>query len=415
MAPKNKAPQRNASTMAKNAKRTAEQTPGGSRRSTRSTPATGAAPAAAMPSTRQQRKKSADVTPAQGRGVKKTPVPPARAMLDVSEASEDEEIPIAAAAAAAATAITALKEGDSNGAGPSKPPAAAKNGAGPSNIRSKSTRVAAAATTPAANGSARPLPLQVARQKLGGVKTPAKVIMITADACRKASTFTNRACYTGAVKISKEIPQISQTLLEMTLAARTRAGKPLSESAVMKDLKPEYATNLSWVRGNMALVTGKYIGFEFSAANESEIPVSLSEPTPWLVEFLSNCLKLDLCTMEQLKQFVSKESWKGARAYLLTDAEVLKLVKYGTHSKFEAAEVIENSVLIHDCVQIIDSLHSDMGRIEWAKLDDPEAAAAATEEYYAGDGDIDADDEEEEEMEFEKVDEGEDDDESDDE
>jgi hypothetical protein len=394
MSPKAKAT-RQIGSRTKSAKKTAEQTPATARRTTRSNPATAAT--AAEPS-RQTRKKSATpAAAAKGHVAKKTLLP------EILSSSDDEDIPIAAAAAAAA--IAALKGSDtSNGAGPSKPPPSKKTAVS-TDARRKSTRTPAK-PRPAANSL---LPLEVALKKWNELpekkRTPAEAIIITADACRRAAKLSGKALYTGSVKISKETPQISQTVLELYRTMRARCGTYISEHAMIQNMSAEYATNLSWVKGSISLVTGKYVGMEFSAAYESVVS-SVTAPTGPLVDLMYNCFKLNLCTYQEVKEFVAKKIlWKGARAYLLPDMEVLKLVRSGTHEKFKANHIITTCGIVQECVKFVDTMFEDVKHIKWVDAQHL-APATATEEqhedYYAGDGDIDTDDDE-----FEK-DEGED-------
>ena len=108
-----------------------------------------------------------------------------------------------------------------------------------------------------------------------------------------------------------------------------------------------------------------------------------------------NWFKLNLCEYRNIQEFVSKDSWKGARAYLLADAEVLKLVKSGTHTKFNAKETIDGCVVVQECMDMIENMHATMKKMKWTEIDDH--ASEEEDEYYAGDGDIESDEE------FEKV------------
>ena len=384
MPPKSKASKQITPANAKNTKHTPGQTPGGTRRGTRTTPATDAT------ASRQLRGRAIASPAAEGKFTSKK---------SREEPVSDDEVPVGAAAAAlAAAAITSLA--NDGGAGPSKPPPP----------RAKSTRETP--SKPTASKPAAKLALEMAMEKWAALpdnkKTPAKAIIITADACRRAVKLSNRACYIGSVKISKEVPEIPQAILEIYRTLRASGGAAISEAALINNLTAEYGTNISWVKGIMSLVTGKYTGIEFSGAFESVI-LTISKPSGALVDFLFNCAKLSLCSFKEIEQFVSKDSWKGARAYILPDAEVLKLVHSGIHEKFRAKEIIDKCIVVQECVKVIDNMPAAVQNIQWAELEEgggeSEEKLEDLEEYYAGDGDIESDDEA---TEYEKDDEGED-------
>jgi hypothetical protein len=201
-------------------------------------------------------------------------------------------------------------------------------------------------------------------------KTSSNLVIFTADACAN-NTIPETPLYTGSAKISKEIPQIPQTVLELYRSARSMTGAPISESAMIQELDVEYATNISWMNGSLHMVTGKYVGIEFSASMESVVP-DMSSPSTALIDLVYNCLELKLCTVQQIKEFVSIEPWKGARAYLLSDADVMTLVKHGVHEQFKT----QHGIVVKECMHMIDDFFTHVQNIEWVEFEEQEEEEA---------------------------------------
>ena len=220
-------------------------------------------------------------------------------------------------------------------------------------------------------------------------RTASRAVLITAEACISSEKLTENATYTGSVKLTREVPSISQTVLELYYSMRARAGVPISESALEYALFPEYATNLSWVDGVIKVVTNKYTGMELLPGIEAIMPFG-DDDTPYpseiLVDLMFNCLKLQLCTLNEIKDFVNQGVWKGARAYLLSDDKVRKLVAYGVHERFDADAVKDSILVARDCVKMIDAMFPNVQKITWAHVDEtPTETIFEGEEYYACD------------------------------
>jgi hypothetical protein len=213
-------------------------------------------------------------------------------------------------------------------------------------------------------------------------QTPANAVLITAEVCRASDSLTNSSTYTGAVKLSREVPFIPQSILELYCCMRTKAGVPISEQALECALFPEYATNLCWVNGNIKVVTNKYVGMEFLPGVEAVMASgddNTVSPSEVLVDLLYNCMKLELCTLAEIKEFVEQGVWVGAKAYLLSDDDVTKLVKYGTHEKFDASAVEDSIMVARDCVKLLDGLFPKIQTISWAPMEE----VPNVTEYYA--------------------------------
>ena len=230
-------------------------------------------------------------------------------------------------------------------------------------------------------------------------KTPAKAIVLTAESCVGLEKLTVDPVYTGSVKFSRELglgsrvglPLISQSVLDLYVAMRARAGVPISERALETALFPEYATNISFANGRLNVVTNKYVGMEFLPGTESiiisEDDEDASFPCDILVDFLFNCLFMKLCTLKDIEEFVSQEVWEGARAYLLSDKQVLQLVRYGVHEKFDAAALEDSMVVARECAAVFGALFPKVHQMAWSEVEEaviavPEAVHRE-EEYIA--------------------------------
>jgi hypothetical protein len=107
-----------------------------------------------------------------------------------------------------------------------------------------------------------------------------------------------------------------------------------------------------------------------------------------LVDLIFNCLKLKLCTMNDIKEFVGQGVWHGATAYLLSEENVKQLVAYGIHEKFDESAVEDSVLVANDCVNMMDALFPSASKITWddelqEDIVAPPAFTFETEEYYA--------------------------------
>lgn len=207
-----------------------------------------------------------------------------------------------------------------------------------------------------------------------GEQTPAKAIVLTAESCVGLEKLTVHPVYTGSVVLSRELPFISQSVVDLYVAMRARAGVPISERALETAFFPEYATNISFANGRLNVVTNKYVGMEFLPGTES---IMISEddedgsfPCDILVDFLFNCVFMKLCTLKDIEEFVSQKVWGGARAYLLSDTQVLQLVRYGVHEKFDAAALEDSMVVARECAAVFDALFPKVKEMAWSDVEE---------------------------------------------
>lgn len=225
-------------------------------------------------------------------------------------------------------------------------------------------------------------------------QTPAMAVIVTAEACSAARKLTTEPTYTGAVKLSRKVPCLTQTVLGIYKAVRARAGMPISEETLERALFPEYATNITFTNGTLKVVTHKYTGMDVLPGIEAVMKCGDGDdetlyPCELLVDLMFNCIKLKLCTLDDIKEFVNQNVWEGARAYLLSDEAVKQLVQYGIHEKFDASAVEDSVLVAGECVEMMDSLFPKAKKIKWEAVEEvPVPLPGFTfkeEEYYACD------------------------------
>jgi hypothetical protein len=187
-------------------------------------------------------------------------------------------------------------------------------------------------------------------------KTPATAILLTAKACVSAKKATSDPTYTGSA-----IPDhISKSTLDIYCAMRAKAGVPLSDNVIDRALFPEYATNMSWSNGTLNLVTTKYVGMEVLPGTET-IMDDAPSPSDALIDFLFNVLRLKLCTVKDIQEFVNQDVFRRAKAYLLSDDDVRTLVAQGIHERFDDEAIADSMMVVQECEKTMRALFPSAG------------------------------------------------------
>ena len=192
-------------------------------------------------------------------------------------------------------------------------------------------------------------------------KTPVNAVLMTAEACNRARMLTENPTYTGSVMLCEEMPWITQHVLELYVAMRAKSGNPISEDALERAVFPEYATNISFTEGILKVVTTKYVGMKVLPGAEAVLPCGEDGdetlcPCENLVDLLFNSLKLKLVTLKEIKEFVEQTVWVGARASMLSDKQVKKLVEKGIHEEFDESAIEDSTLVARDCAKLVDTL-----------------------------------------------------------
>ena len=153
--------------------------------------------------------------------------------------------------------------------------------------------------------------------------------------------------YTGSFYFG--LPLVNAGMLDtylysMDVLGEVPLGRTGDGSTIVNDVfASEYYTNIVRFNGELYAVCSKFLGMKNLPAWESKDVLTL--PTPYLLDFFFNIVKLGIKTEKEIEHFLNAEPDTTVQSRLLDVDDVEDLILKGQHVKFDA-EAIEEAIAL---------------------------------------------------------------------
>ena len=249
-------------------------------------------------------------------------------------------------------------------------------------VKAAAKQTAAGASTSTAASSYKVKVLQHWDKLDEDEQTLENVFAICCTTYKKTLKLTTDDTYVGHLVVGGEshiIEQVSGTVLDIHKCWMQMKGQSLSDDFVNSAFGPEYATNITWRRGKIELVTIKYIGMELLPDQEMVLEILTDDgvPSDDFMEFIYNVLHLGLRDAAAIKAFAGLKCDPQFRAFLLDEEDVQKLTEKGIHEAYTASVLKDTLELMQ---AITDTMKHVFGMSEEEEQEEEEEEGDGEEE-----------------------------------